>query len=146
MPITRASGVAGWAHFFNQRKSVSLLTGKPDAGGESFAGASAERVPDQPGDDIRPTRAASAKVRDARQAVGKEPDRTRPGAASPSTDANVQRDRRAECRQIFQDADVGTMPRPRHAAARRTGSLSGAIGPHDPVGALLLDIRQVKQR
>jgi hypothetical protein len=67
-----------------------VADGQPDTRRQSFAGPASERVPDQPRDDIRPTRAAPAELRDARQAVGEQPHGTRPGAAPPPTHANLE--------------------------------------------------------
>jgi hypothetical protein len=72
--------------------------------------------------------------------------RSTPGVAPPPTDANLEGDRRADGRQVLQRANVRAMPRSGHATARRTRGLRGPIGPHDPVDALLLDIRQAEQR
>ena len=91
----------GWGAPLHPPQEGVVADGEPNAVGQSFAGPSAERVPDQPGHHIRPTRAPAAEFGDARQAVGEAATRTRAGAAAPPTDTNLERDSRADGGRSF---------------------------------------------
>jgi hypothetical protein len=114
--------------------------------GEPFPRPTAECVTDQLRHFIRPAGAVSTKLSNTRQTLDKEADCALWRKISPAAHANFERDRRTKNRQVRQCSDVMAMPRYRPAATLRASSPIRPVGPYDPVGTALNNIRQPQQR